>query len=92
MTINDFNPDAMTIEELWQIWQRSNSVRPIRFAREMFPTKPAGYVRAARDLGHYVSNKATAMRCRLAGQIQTAVAYEDICDRIYNQLPEYARW
>lgn len=92
MTINDFNPDAMTIEELWQVWQQTNSVRPIRFAREMFPAKPVGYVRATRDLGCYVSNKATAMRCREVGQIETALQYERICDSIYDRLPEYARW
>jgi hypothetical protein len=92
MTIDDMNLDAMSGDDLMAIWSKSNSVKPVSFARELFPTKPKGYVRATKDLGNYASNKATAMQCRLAGNIQTAIMYEDIADRIYDNLPEYAKW
>lgn len=67
-------------------------VRPIRAARILFPGRPEGYVRAAKDVYHYASNKLTAMGCRARGDISAACMYEGICDRIYAQLPEYARW
>ena len=41
---------------------------------------------------HYAANKATAMGLRLAGKIADAMTYEGICERLYNQLPEFARW
>jgi hypothetical protein len=91
-TIEDINLDGMNEDELWAIWGRTNSVRPIAFARQLFPLAPKGYVRATKDLGHYASNKATAMMCRRQGAIQSASMYEGIADRIYAKLPEYARW
>lgn len=60
--------------------------------RIMFPARPAGYVTATRNLGHYAYNKATAMRCRARGDVSGAMQYEDICQRIYNRLPAWARW
>ena len=86
------NLDSLDVDEHWAIWQRTNSVRPIAYARELFPGKPKGYTRIAKDLGCYASNKATAMSCRLRGDIQTALTYEGICDRIYDRLPDWSRW
>ena len=92
LTIDDVNLDGMFPDDLWAFWQRTNSVRPIAFARQLFPTSPKGYVRAAKDLGNYAANKATAMKLRADGNIPRALDYENICERIYSQLPEYARW
>lgn len=78
--------------DLMDFWSFTNSVRPIVLARVLFPSKPTGYVRVTRDLGCYASNKATAMKCRLAGTIESALIYERICEDIYNRLPEWARW
>jgi hypothetical protein len=61
-------------------------------AQKLFPDRPEGYLRAARTLKHYASNKATAMTLRLAGRINDALTYEGICERLYHQLPEFARW
>src|SRR5687768_3881619 len=52
-------------------------------ARELFPHRPRGYVVATSMLSHYASNKATAMECRLRGDVETALMYEGICERIY---------
>jgi hypothetical protein len=40
----------------------------------------------------YAWNKSTAMILRAEGNIQTAIKYENICDKIYNKLPNYAAW
>lgn len=91
-TEQGINLDGMNIDELWEFWTKANSVRPISLARELFPAKPRNYVRVTKDLGDYAANKATAMKCRLDGSIQTALMYESIADRIYKQLPEWAKW
>ena len=54
--------------------------------------RPAGYLAATRALFHYANNKATAMECRVRGEIKTALVYERIADRIYDGLPTWARW
>ncbi len=61
-------------------------------AREMFPTRPPGYTVAARNVGSYAANKATAMGLRASGEIAQALLYEEVCDRIYQKLPWFARW
>lgn len=66
-------------------------LRPIRAARELFPDRPKRYVESTVSLRCYADNKATAMECRLRGDIQSALMYEGICDRIYESLPDYAR-
>ena len=88
------NLDAHSIDELWEFWQATNSVRPIKHARRIFSERPRpeGYVRVTKDLGCYASNRATAMRLRMEGNIATAMQYERICDGIYDRLPEWARW
>lgn len=86
------NLDGMTSEELMSFWKETNSVRPIKKARELFPDRQENYVRITKQLGNYAANKATAMRCRSEGRIQAALTYEGICDRIYGELPEFARW
>lgn len=86
------NLDAFTDpNELWDFAERA--VRSPRIvACEIFGSMSAGRTRATKDLGHYAHNKATAMRCQLAGDILAASKYEAICERIYSGLPEFARW
>lgn len=88
------NLDAMTQDELWQFWQDGGmSGGPSHtFARQIFPDRPKNYVNTAGDLKHYACNKAVAMKLRLEGAIDRALAYEQICDAIYDRLPEWARW
>lgn len=91
ITASDLDLDSESQEFLWSFWGRTNSVRPISFARQLFPTCPKGFVRATKDLGHYAGNKAMAMKLRLDGDIQTALMYESICERIYASLPTWAK-
>lgn len=42
-----------------------------------------GSARLASSLSNYAWNKHAAINCRLKGQIQTAIEYEEICDWIY---------
>lgn len=86
------NLDAMSIEDLMSFWYETNSVRPVAVAKRLFGTASNGRTKATKLLGCYACNKATAMRCRLNGKINIALSYEDICDRIYEDLPAFARW
>lgn len=86
------NLDCMEIDELWALWKRTNSVRPVEAAREIFSERPKGYVKAAKMLGNYAANKATAMKLRSGGKIAQAMVFEGICDSIYCRLPDYAKW
>ena len=81
-----------------------NGVRPMAQAAALWPnevietipnyasTAPTGRLFVAKTLRNYCSNKATAMECRERGWIATAIQYEDICERLYNELPGWARW
>ena len=85
------NLDATDIDDLRAFHDRLRK-HLVAEARKLFPDRPQGYLRAARTLKHYASNKATAMELRLAGKINDALTYEGICDRLYSQLPDFARW
>lgn len=86
------NLDGMSQEELWTFFTSCKGVRPITRARKLFPSMPKGFVRATKSLANYAANKSTAMVCRARGEINSALMYEGIADRIYNELPEYAKW
>jgi hypothetical protein len=43
-------------------------------------------------LANYCRIKAAAMSHREAGRLDIALRLESWCDRIYSQLPEWARW
>ena len=66
---------------------------PRLYAKKYFPGwdnhKP---VNAIKLLIAYAWNKSTAMQLRLDGSIDTAIKYENICNKIYGKLPDYARW
>lgn len=89
--IKEFNPDGMNQDEIVQ-WINAigNGLRPA-IAKRWFPGVKGQYAHA-RAMRNYLWNKSTAMGCRLRGEIQTALQYEAICDRIYGELPAVARW
>lgn len=92
-TVTPENLDAMSPDALWAWSARfGNGVRPISAARDLFPDRPEGFVGVARDLKNYAINKAVAMKERAEGRIVSAQVYETICDRIYEGLPDYARF
>ena len=65
--------------------------RPEEVARFVFPDKE-DRTETVMSLYLYASNKSYARKARLAGFIQDALRDEDECERIYNSLPDYARW
>ena len=83
------NLDALEPAELMEFWYRHQCGRGYR---KIFPTGGRGAQRATGDLAAYAANKATAMRCRLSGDIPTAQIYENIADSIFEELPAFARW
>lgn len=70
------NLDGMNADELRAVYEANKGTRP----------------RIRRDVAAYAINKAVAMDCRAAGKIQEAAMYEAICERIYNALPDGAKW
>ena len=61
-------------------------------ARKLFPEKPQGYVAAAHTLKNYCANKAVAMKLRLEEGSPLPWRYEAICEQLYGELPDFARW
>jgi hypothetical protein len=43
-------------------------------------------------LARYARRKAKAMRARLSGDVNTALRHEATMERLYETLPEWARW
>lgn len=86
--LDDFTLDQDKMMDVWA----AIHFNPVICGRILFPDRPPRYVSVTQDLGSYASNKATAMRCRIEGNIQSAIVYETICNRIYENLPDWARW
>ena len=83
------NLDAMDASEIMPFWNKHKRGRNYR---DLFPQGGKGSRNATADLANYASNRYTAMQCRNRGDIQGAIMYENICDRIYGALPEHARF
>lgn len=47
---------------------------------------------AMASLHAYAMFKGKAMKHRLAGEINQALHVESVCDSLYKQLPEWAKW
>lgn len=88
-TTNVPNLDAMPKGELMDFWQRHQRGRQ---TKALFPAGGTGTRTATGSLANYAANKATAMTCRLRGDIAAALVYERIADGIYQSLPDWARW
>lgn len=82
------NLDCMDEGDLMRFWFVNQNGRT---ARKLYPGV-RGARRAVANLANYASNKATAMQCRARGDISGAEYYENICERIYRDIPTYARW
>ena len=77
--------------DLYMFAAATRGRQPRRAARRLFGSQTQSVV-ATRQLCCYAWNKVTAMSCRERGEIKTATRYEAICDQIYENLPEFARW
>lgn len=88
------NLDGENSEDLMQFWAwgGASGTTLYRAARAIFPDRPRGYVSATGSLRGYASNKATAMSCRSRGDIRAAQVYEAICEAIFEDLPQWAKW
>lgn len=84
------NLDGMSRGDLMQFWARFN--RPSRKDAERLVGRRRGFTSIVSDLAAYAANKATAMRCRAEGKIETALSYERIADGIYDRLPADIKW
>ncbi len=82
------NLDAMTPEDLMDFWithhRGTNGLR--------LGITGKGSRGIITNLANYAANKATAIKERERGRINSAREYESICESIYLSLPESARW
>ena len=88
------NLDAMTTDDLMTFWRKyalGGRTRRVD-AQELIGDRRPGYTGLARALANYASNRATAQRCRVRGNIVAALNYEHICQMIYDGLPADLRW
>lgn len=83
----------MTEDELraW-IAKNGNTHLTRTHARVIFPDRPKGYVTVAKCLLGYAWNRVTALACQREGKPDKAIVYENICERIHRELPDFARW
>lgn len=88
---NGINLDAIPEDDLREFAKSMHYLKR-QEAALIFPGKPKGYVKASHMLENYAWNKLTAMILRKEGEINRAIEYENICQRIYDRLPEFARW
>ena len=88
------NLDAMSHDELAHFHRRYRlaGARKSADLLELGHDTPPGYVAVARSLASYASQKRAAMRCRLNGNIGSALILEAMCEARYDALPDYARW
>lgn len=86
------NLDCMDEAELRAFWRRYH--RPSRRdAEELVGSRRRGYVRDVAAMAAYAISKAAAISCRLAGNIQGALRYEEACDLYYeHSIPPELRW
>lgn len=91
MSEEGVNLDGMDIEDL-NSFSENVVLDPDAVASVLFPSKPANYIAATKLLCGYANSKAMAMRVRAEGQIDLALKYEAVCERLYKLLPEFARW
>jgi hypothetical protein len=85
------NLDTMDFDELDAIW-RGVMEHPRKFALKLFPSKPPHYVKTANLLAIYASDRLLAMRYRAGGHIKDSLKVEEELEKLYDKLPEYARW
>lgn len=88
MAHNVPNLDAMTHDELMTFWMAHQRGR----GRKALGLSGKGSMNTTGNLACYASNKATAMSCRLRGDITAAQVYEQICDGLYKLIPAHVRW
>jgi hypothetical protein len=91
MANNVPNFDAMTCDELMIFWSRYH--RPSRKdAEALVGDRRRGFTNIAAKLANYACNKAVAMGCRLDGNIESALIYDECADMCYEDLPSDVKW
>jgi hypothetical protein len=85
------NLDALPSDELKHFFTRKPG-RLLDQARDLFPDLRVGYFIAYKQLLRYARSKHSAIELRSKGNIMMAQQMEEHMDRIYKQLPKWARW
>ena len=84
---DNLNLDCYTKEQLEKIYNLLNN--NIKKNNKVLNAK--GY-KNIKLLKNYAMNKLISMELRTIGKIERALMYEEICESIYNRLPENLKW
>lgn len=92
--IDDLNPDGWPESKLEQFVEDTKTgAGQFRVGARLFPEhNKRTQGRVAGLLHTYTSFKLKAVRARLAGRIQEALTWERHADKVYDRLPEWAKW
>ena len=85
------NLDGMVREDLMDFWAKYHRASR-KDAEALIGDRRPGYTNIAATVANYACNKAVAMKCRLDGDIGTALIYEDSAELCYERLPVDLRW
>lgn len=88
------NPDGVFASELSDLIEFIGPGDwPAPQAADLFPDHPGpDRIRAAVAIRQYATHKLRAMARRSIGEIDKALTEEATCDRLYRQLPDWAKW
>lgn len=85
------NLDSMTQDELWAFYAKYASPNA-ESIKELLGDLRAGCQVITYRLACYARNKASTMQCRLDGNIQEALMWENAADMVYQYLPDDLKW
>jgi hypothetical protein len=86
------NMDSMTQDQLLGFVAMYKNPRPEESMNLTGIKNPEDAMDVARLLSFYASNKKKAMEDRLKGDMNSALAHEEECERIYERLPDEVKW
>lgn len=101
ITIENFNPDNMSIEDLEELYGQINNTYNSLTKKSCEISTNRKFLGShygknnkeiMNNIRGYIATKLAAMYNRKNGDIQAALGLEKQCDQIYEKLPEFARW
>lgn len=87
------NLDGFFTPEELREFATSAQEHPFEMAETLFPERaPAHTMPVLKILEQYALRKAEAMSARISGRSDLALVLEAKAERLYEKLPEWARW
>lgn len=85
------NLDNLTQDELEQLVSKVEENEQ-KAALELFPSKPAGYVKCTLNYLRYCKARLSMMDSLNKNRVSRADKYREECDKIYRAISDYGQW